>query len=1299
MSSNAAPPAGGGTYDPRAIEPGIYALWERGGYFHAEPDTARQPFTIVIPPPNVTGALHLGHALNNTCQDILIRARRMQGYDAEWMPGTDHAGIATQAVVEKRLKQEQKLTRHELGREGLVRKIWEWKEEYNARIIAQLRKMGFSCDWERSRFTLDEVCARAVYELFFRMFRDGLIYRGLRMVNWDAALQTAVADDEIVHETVKGHLWHIRYPIEQSDGATEPRSDGATERRSDEGRAGVDYLVVATTRPETMLADTAVAVHPDDERYKHLIGKRCILPLMNRPIPIVADGLLVNKEFGTGCVKITPGHDPNDYACWQRHQGHADEFAIIDLLTPDGKINENGRAQGAGRGAHEDATGVAHGAGDKERGVGRDYAGMKKEDARKQVVADLEALGLLEKVEDYVTDVGHSDRSKTPIEPLRSEQWFVKTGDLEPEHAARVEGLRGAPGLAQLAIEAVRGGEVQFFPARYASTYLDWLGEKRDWCISRQLWWGHRIPVWRREWGGWESESQAAEALLRELERDHRAEVVVSRDQESSRTSLELSEHVGDVFDVETLICIRTPNSPLARRLEAVGFVQDPDVLDTWFSSSLWPLSTFGWPHDLSRDPTDPSRDREGAVSGPSAEAPHSPSRDPTDPSRDREGAVSMPSAEAPSAERPSSNRAEIERGAGGARNPLPHGRGSDPSRARAGDNAPPALPDGRGSGRNGSGRNPSGADSGDADDAGSIRPTPADFDYFFPTDVLTTARGIITLWVARMVMCSKYLTGQRPFRHVYIHPIIQDGQGRTMSKSLGNGVDPLDLIELYGTDALRFVLAQMATETQDIRMPVKPVKLPDGRTVNGSDKFELGRNFCNKLWQAATGFVLPNVRDVEIGERRRDDGAEGPRGQGVEGPRSRGTKGPRDLFDRWILSRLQRCIRSVTDALDQYQFQRAADAIYAFFWGDFCDWYIEEAKVRLTAGHAGTEARRREGDDGATKRRSDGGSDEATKPRSHEGNGAAQANDVKTVLLHVLDSTLCLMHPFMPFITEALWQKVGEAVPGHAEWIERCQSRDREGAVSVRSAEAPSAERLSSDRAEIERRAGGAKNPLPYGRGSDRPERGSGANDGHGSGTTRGSGVGDRSADAPLIVTAWPRVRPELIDEACEREVSEVLQPVIRALRDIRTQVNTMRAADKQPSIRNLPHAAIRAAGERAEILRRNGAMIRRLGTCEQIEIGPEVAKPRPAASKVLSGMEVYVPLAGLADPEIERRRLEKDLGEVSAAIQRVEAKLADATFVDKAPAAVVEKERQRAAELCAKLAAIREHLGEIGA
>jgi valyl-tRNA synthetase len=749
-------------YDPAAVEERLYAAWEKEGYFHVEPDAAGRPFAIVIPPPNVTDRLHLGHALNNTLQDILIRWRRMQGRKALWVPGTDHAGIATQAVVERRIFQNEHKNRHDLGRDELVRRIWAWREECGDIILRQLRRIGNSCDWQRTRFTLDPICARAVRHAFFKMFSDGLITRGKRLVNWDTHLQTAVADDEVYHETVKGHLWHIKYPVKGQPGR---------------------FMIVATTRPETMLGDTAVAVHPDDPRYQDLIGKTVVLPLVGREIKVLADGILVDPKFGSGCVKVTPAHDPNDYEVGLRHK-----LEMINILEPDGKINA----------------------------AGGPYQGLDRFKAREKIVADLEAQGLLEKVEPYQTEVGHSDRSKTPIEPYLSEQWFVRMGDL-PD---------GRKGLAQTAMDAVSDGRVTFHPDRYARTYLDWLGVKRDWCISRQLWWGHQIPVWKA----------AIEVTLAARLWDLGGGLAGVFPHEYHGVSVGVqcrTEETG----LRVYVAVPPGHEDVEARLEADGFVRDPDVLDTWFSSALWPLSTLGWPEE-----------------------------------------------------------------------------------------------------------------------------TP-DLAAFYPTDVLITAREIITLWVARMVMMGLYTVGHVPFKDVYIHAMIQDGEGRPMKKSLGNGVDPLEIIASHGSDALRFTLAWMTTETQDVRMPV--VKDPEsGR--NTSPRFDMGRNFCNKLWNA-TRFALMNL--------------EGAAGATFDPAALR-------LEDRWLLSRLEHARRTAEEALDEFHFQAAISALYGFFWDELCDWYVEAIKPRLLDPAARGQAQR--------------------------------------VLAFALDRSLRMLHPFIPFITEAAWEGLG---------------------------------------------------------------------------------------------------------------------------------------------------------------------------------------------------------------------------------------------------------------------------------
>jgi valyl-tRNA synthetase len=771
------------TYDPASIEAEAYRVWLSEECFKADPAAPGEPYCIVIPPPNVTGALHLGHAINNTLQDILIRLHRMRGFNTLWVPGIDHAGIATQAVVEKQLKEKENKTRHDLGREALVQRIWDWKQQYGDRIIEQIKRMGCSCDWSRLRFTLDEQCARAVRETFFKLFKDGLIYRGKRLVNWDVHLQTSVSDDEIYHETVKTSMWHIRYPI-----------------------AGTDkHMVVATTRPETMLGDTAVAVHSEDARWNWAIGKSVDLPLTGRKIPIIADDILVDPKFGSGVVKVTPAHDPNDYAVWQRQQG---KIEIINILNPDATINQNGGK----------------------------YSGMKRDAARKKIVEDLTALGLLEKEEPYETQVGHSDRSKTPIEPYLSDQWFVKM----------------AP-LAEPALQVVRDHIVKFFPERHAQQYLSWLGEKRDWPISRQLWWGHRIPVWHKRD---KLDRGTLENYWFDLGADHLLDMDIfwcvctpAGQWSPIQRDEKVSPH--EEFDIY-FVSTGVPDEAA----KYWGFAQDPDVLDTWFSSALWPHSTLGWPEKT------------------------------------------------------------------------------------------------------------------------------ADLQKWYPGNALVTSRDIISLWVARMVMTGLYNMGEIPFHHVYIHTTILDGHGERMSKSKGNGVDPVDVIDTHGADALRFTLTHMATETQDVRLPVKK----NAQGQNTSDKFDIGRNFCNKIWQVGNFFVianLANIAPVAVDESKWS------------------------LADRWIVSRFNRTIGEADTALASYRFDQYAKLCYDFFWDDFCAWYVEASKPALK--------------------------------------DAATAGQTANVLAAVFDGALRLLHPMVPFITETIWWRLNEtrAQRGLAGWIE-CSSAKR---------------------------------------------------------------------------------------------------------------------------------------------------------------------------------------------------------------------------------------------------------------
>jgi valyl-tRNA synthetase len=993
-------------YDPKDAQQRWLQFWDERGYFHSRPDPARQPYCIVIPPPNVTGALHMGHALNNTLQDVLIRWRRMQGDNALWMPGTDHAGIATQAVVERRLRDEEKKSRHEVGREELVRRIWQWKDQYEARILGQLRELGCSCDWERTRFTLDPVCARAVRVTFFKMFRDGYVFRGKRLVNWDAQLQTSVADDETYTENVKGGFWTFRYPVKASGGCQPPDQGGRQPPDQQE------FIRFSTTRPETMLGDTAVAVHPHDDRYKHLIGKKVTIPLVGREIPIIADGLLVDPALGTGCVKVTPAHDPNDYACGQRHK-----LPMINILNPDGTINENGGK----------------------------YAGLDRYKAREAVVKDMEALGFFEGREDREIPLKFSDRSKTPIEPYLSDQWFVRMADRDD----------GKPGFAQLAMDAVTSGKVRFFPERYAKTYLEWLGEKRDWCVSRQLWWGHRIPIWY---------ARCPEAELKRAFGD-RPDVTWRLDEENG---------VWLVCGLDDL-----PAEALGPKY---ALEQNPDVLDTWFSSALWPHSTLGWP-------------------GP----------------------------------------------------PLP--------------DQPPGP------------RNP---------DWQSMR-------YYYPTSVLVTSRDIITLWVARMVITGLYNTGQVPFHHVYIHPKILDGFGEGMSKSKGNGIDPLDIIERYGTDALRFLMVHQATETQDSRMPVAnvcphcntlvPVKqehmymrtrkvtcpnckkpfrpggpwpAPDPElptAKQASDRFEIGRNFANKLWNAAR-FLLLNLEGYTPGAVRVEE---------------------LPIEDRWILSRLATTTAAVTGQLEGYHFSDAARSVYDFTWSEFCDWYVEMSKGRLK--------------------------DEKGRPLAQR------------VLVGVLDAILRLTHPIMPFVTESIWQALAEAA------FER-----------------------------------GLPSPEP-------------------------------SAES-VMVAPWPAFPAAWQDAAMEARMAR-MQDLVRVVREVR---NRYEIDPRKPL-----DVFVKCPAAAADDFRALAPFITLLAGVGRLECGPDTTKPKQAASHVHPEFESYVSLAGLINPAEEVKRLEKQRGEKLKHLQSARAKLENANFVDKAPAEVVQQQRDLVADLQNQIKAIEDNLREL--
>ena len=856
-------------YNPELVEQKIYQFWLDGDYFTAPRKNKDKTFTIVIPPPNVTGSLHMGHALNNTIQDVLIRWRRMQGYDTLWLPGTDHAGIATQNKVEEHILAEGK-TRHQLGREKFLERAWAWKEEYHARILEQLYKLGVSCDWSRERFTMDEGCSRAVLEVFVSLYEQGLIYRDDYMINWCVRCHTALSDIEVEHEDRDSSLTHIRYPGVGWDG----------------------YITVATTRPETMLGDTAVAVHPEDERYRDLIGKTVLLPLMNREIPIIADEY-VDPSFGSGAVKITPAHDINDFEIGLRHS-----LERISAIGEDGNMTaETGK-----------------------------FAGMDRLEARRQVSEELEKTGLLEKVEPYTHSVGHCQRCATEVEPLVSLQWFVR---MKP--------------LAEPAIDVVHEGRLRYVPERFTRMYLNWMENIRDWCISRQIWWGHRIPAWYCSCG----------------------EIIVSRE--------------------VPIGCPACQGSQLE---------QDPDVLDTWFSSALWPFSTLGWP-----------------------------------------------------------------------------------------DQTP-------------------------------------DLQHYFPTNVLVTGYDIITFWVARMIFMSLNFMKDIPFSDVCIHGLVRDAQGRKMSKSLGNGVDPLEVIDEYGSDTLRFTLITGQAPGNDQRFRY--------------DNVEASRNFANKIWNASR-YVLMNLQDFRPG----------PLPEAL------------DRHDRWILDRFNTTVTETTGLLEKYELGEAARHVYDFLWGDFCDWYIELSKVPMFA------------------------QDEADKDRA------------RAVLHFVLEKTLRLLHPFMPFITEAIWQSL---------------PRSDEG-------------------------------------------------------------------EAALMVAPWPVPQSRLVDEEARREM-DLVMGVMRAIRNLRSEFN-IPPGQKSPVVLRVPPAE-------QDILTQEQVVMERLAWAHPIEIrGFQEEKPAKALTALVGDIEVYLPLEGVVDLGQEITRLEKSRQELERDLEKVSAKLVNPNFLERAPEAVVSKEREKEQEL----------------
>lgn len=940
------------TYSPHSIEQRWYNLWEENGYFiardgvdaenlpgagSAAPKTDGESYCIMIPPPNVTGSLHMGHAFQDTIMDALIRYHRMKGYSTLWQAGTDHAGIATQMVVERLCNAEGK-TRHDYGREAFVDRVWQWKEESGGMITRQLRRMGSSIDWSRERFTMDQGMSEAVQEVFIRLYEEGLIYRGKRLVNWDPVLHTAVSDLEVLSEEENGSMWHIRYPLSNGQG----------------------HLIVATTRPETLLGDAAVAIHSGDERYKHLIGEFLQLPLTGRRIPIIADDY-VDPEFGTGCVKITPAHDFNDYEVWTRHRDgtalqNQPHGGLINIMTSNASLAD-----------HEL--------------IPVQYRGLDRFEARKRIVADLEAGGLLEKIADHKLMVPRGDRTGAVIEPFLTDQWYVR---VEP--------------LAKPAIEAVENGDIKFVPDNWKNTYFEWMRNIQDWCISRQIWWGHRIPAWY----------------------DDQGNIYVGRSEQAIR-----EQH----------------NLPADYVLR-----QDEDVLDTWFSSALWPFSTLGWPEET-------------------------------------------------------------------------------PELAR-----------------------------------------------HYPTSVLVTGFDIIFFWVARMIMMGLKFRGDVPFREVYIHGLVRDAEGQKMSKSKGNVLDPIDLIDgidleslvekrisgmmqphlakkieqatrkqfpagipSFGTDALRFTFASLASTGRDIRFDL-------ART-------EGYRNFCNKLWNAARFVLMNTEEETETGEF---SGTEG-QGHGLTETPCRLTQ-----VDRWIVARLNQVIQATTAAIDHYRFDLAAQSLYEFIWNEFCDWYLELAKISLQA------------DDAALQR------------------GA------RRTLLTVLETALRLAHPIIPFITEEIWQRV-----------------------------APLA---------------GAK--------------------------------GDT-----IMLQPYPIADPAQIDEQAVAEINWVMNFVL-GVRRIRGEMNI---APGKP----LPVLLQNGSAQDLEILNNNRIYLEKMGRLESLRWLRD-DEPAPESAIALVGeLKILIPIAGLIDKEAELARLDKEIQKIVKDLPRIEGKLNNPAFADKAPAEVIAKEKQKLTEL----------------
>jgi len=856
-------------YDFRGVESKWYQYWLDEGVFSASSDSPRKKFVIVIPPPNLTGILHMGHVLNNTIQDVIIRWKRMEGFETLWLPGIDHAGIATQNVVERYLEKQGR-KRIAMGREAFLEEVWKWARTHEDIIIRQLKMLGCSCDWSRKRFTLDDSLSRAVREVFVKLYEKGLIYKGKYIINWCPHCRTALSDEEVEHRETGGHLYFMKYPLKGSQKT----------------------LTVATTRPETMLGDVAVAVNPADKRFASLKGKKAVLPFLKRELDIIQDDY-VDPKFGTGAVKVTPAHDPNDFELGKRH-----ELEFIVVISEDGTMNEK-----AG-----------------------EFAGLNRYDCREKIIAALKERGLLAKVEKYTTSIGYCHRCGETVEPMLSDQWFVK---MKP--------------LAEPAARVAREGGIKFYPRRWMKVYLNWLDNIRDWCISRQLWWGHRIPVW-------------------------------------------YCDSCGEVF-----ASVEDPQTCL--HCQGANLRQEEDVLDTWFSSWLWPFSSLGWPEE-------------------------------TD-----------------------------------------------------------------------------------------------DYKAFYPTSVLVTAPDIIFFWVARMVMAGLEFTGKAPFSHIHLHGVVRDERGRRMSKSLGNSPDPIDIMEEFGADALRFTMLLLTPQGQD--------------TLFDKARIETGRNFANKLWNAAR-LVLSHL------------------GEYVPSPPEHSSS--LSLVDRWIMSGLSHTVRETTRCLAGYRFNDAAKAIYEFAWHRYCDWYLELAKSRF-----------------------------------FEGSSSVQFRTAMDISVTVLERILILLHPFMPFATEEIWS--------HLPARRRCLAR-----------------------------------------------------------------------------TSWPKPDPSWEDEGIERNMS-LIQQVIVSIRNLRAEMNV--PPGKKVSVK------VRASGEAVKTLVEYQEYMRTLGKVEELEIGPEVERPRVTTSAVVAGVEVFLPLEGLIDVEKESRRLMKEIDKLAQQLMLTEKKLRNEDFLKKARREVVEKERRKAAEL----------------